>query len=224
MKTSKLLTAVLLTSLLAQPLTALAGGDAVGYNGPDTAGKSVPVQLDRAITLEKVMTASNKCYGVILKDFYRKLNPTEPTPVDFVNLQDVYKLIFGNQLNGAVMSTFRINNIEKEKVSYQIWFNNTSDFINKKANRFNTAYMHSEKPDADILLSANLPLFNFNLTNNGSYDEYGRPLYGQAVVTNLVLYKDNLSRAWTNVNTGAETKLKIDQVGLIRCLLTEVQK
>jgi len=58
---------LIISSLVLLALSAQAGVH--GGNGPEQVGQSVPIALDRAVKLETVLAAQNKCYGDQLKEW-----------------------------------------------------------------------------------------------------------------------------------------------------------
>ncbi|MFZ4404259.1 MAG: hypothetical protein ACOYOK_09180 [Pseudobdellovibrionaceae bacterium] len=212
----KLKVGLLLLAFTAIGAYSHAGGDAVGYNGPDTEGKSIPIKLDRAITIYQIVEAQRTCYGeiliAILKLIYKDPGPFNINPLTSDEKARLVEdaLMFPRDRNIVLLSIK-----SKYGVDSMAFTNINGSYVPPNGNEVYTG-------GGDIGLRGTLPLLAYVL-KKPSYDEWGRNIDNGGQVTNLHIVENDLTPYWKRGNNNP-TQLKIDHDAIVKCLLHEIQK
>ncbi|MCM2279534.1 MAG: hypothetical protein NDJ89_15770 [Oligoflexia bacterium] len=210
--------------LIAAPLLPAfgAGGDGGAFNGPSLAGTSIPVELERGITLDGAEWAVRVCS--VLGDSSRGLIPL----MSRIHEQALGRPPFKDDsksgeavIAGGTQTVWFTGDLRssKSRVSIKLFSSNTSTEIS-----YND---HNSSLEIE-LRSVPLPTISFErIEQDSGFDDWGREVNGQKILqgVHIRLPKEYGSAVPVyNQKTGKKTKLTLNHVEYAECLSNELQR
>lgn len=197
-------------------------GNGGAYNGPDLSGSSIPVSVDREVTIDDVTRATYKCAKQLAQDLGQQFGQS----VDVRSFRDFVD--FKNYLLGSHFISVKENNSSWWHDSTKLEL--TADLIR-----------HGDSPGFDLntkltvddgkrqaTLNQLIPHFDWNLVEEDSvYDELGNVISARYILKDLrlALPKD-MGTAVPMINSKSKhpSRITINMDKIATCLLSHIQQ
>ncbi len=221
---------------------AYGGNEGSGYNGPITGGDSIPIHLDRAVSVERIGKAYDTCTLAMASDLAMQI--TKLPPKEFAKryerrdgcqqgawtLRDEEKS-FSAIYHSYCMPNFLSPSDKRILVALQPYnrFVRTGGALLN--GRFESSLIYFGDQEANFStgdIDSYLPLAVFeNTLKDAEYDELGNLVMSTVIAAGLRFevppsYQDEI--VLYNRDTGHKTSLKLDVRSYFGCLYDEIQK
>jgi hypothetical protein len=230
---------------IAASATNARAGEGSGYNGPVTAGASIPVALDRAVTLDTLTRTYGVCLARMAKDIVQQF--TKLTPEEFgreyVQLDTSAKPEWAFQrdeyhyarFEQYIQSTCHPKKDPSGSQRINFAFTQTSGFTIEKNHKYGATHypMLSTQDQTGTTTTTQfrefrLPFTTFNsVLNEATYDELGNLDESTLILDRIELhtpsdYQDQIPLI--NRSSGRPSALKVNLKAYVDCFYNEIQK
>lgn len=189
-----------------------------GYNGPDLAGISVPVTVDRALSKADLIRALTQCNLEAAIDIGQQLFHTLPTRqkvwesatrVDGGSYFFLYELYFGDQRARFDFSSDQI----------------VMTFFREPTSAGETVRLESGETSPEVLIPFPVFIYDAEIPDS-AYDELGRPVVSRVILKDLkLLYPSNYGANLKLINgeTKHATSFLFNEEKIVDCYLANLQ-